>query len=412
MSDTSPASQNAVAYPQAYRDLVVVSVSLTLAMLANTMLLLTVPFAALDLDISPSMIGLVVSAPYILPLLVAIPIGGFVGQVGARKTIIAGGLGMAFGPVCSLLFPNLLGLLMNQVIAGLSNMVLIIAAQALISGLGQGKVLEKSFGWYTTCMSGGQLLGPLIAGYLIEHYSVRASFLAIAVIPLFSSLAALFFSSHANRGTPSTRFSASYRAQWGLLRNNRGVQLSLIMSSVSLFIMSVHSGFIPVYLEGLAITASVVGVLLSLRALTSMLVRLVMSQMIGWLGGRTRTIQIGVVCVTFSLMLTGLMGDQVILLGLLAVGIGIAGGISQPLSMVIISETASREQRAPSLAMRLMGNRLAQSLAPLVVGFLAELYGFPAAFALSSMLLLVLFFFWAWRTGFGGRFRAEHLGSE
>lgn len=178
-------------------------------------------------------------------------------------------------------------------------------------------MLEKSFGWYTTCMSGGQLLGPLIAGYLIENYSIRASFLAIALIPLFSSLAALFFSSHANRGTPSTGDSASYRAQWGLLRNNRGVQLSLIMSSVSL-----------------------------------------------------------------------------------------------PLSMVIISETVSREQRAPSLAMRLMGNRLAQSAAPLVVGLLAELYGFPAAFALSSMLLLVLFFFWAWHTGFGGPFRAEHLGRE
>lgn len=118
----------------------------------------------------------------------------------------------------------------------------------------------------------------------------------------------------------------------------------MAMASVSLFIMSVHSGFMPVYLEGLSISAATVGVLISLRALTSMLVRLVMSPMIGWLGGRTRSIQIGVLCVTLSLMLTALAGDRVGLLAVLAVGIGIAGGLSQPLSMVILSESVSKAQ--------------------------------------------------------------------
>jgi len=82
------------------------------------------------------------------------------------------------------------------------------------------------------------------------------------------------------------------------------------------------------------------------------------------LGGRTRAIQIGVICVTLSLMLTGLAGDQALFLALLAIGIGLASGISQPLSMVILAESVSQAQRAPSLAMRLMGNRLAQAVAP------------------------------------------------
>jgi len=43
--------------PKAFQDLLVVTVPLSLAMLANAMLLLTVPLKALALAISPSMIG-------------------------------------------------------------------------------------------------------------------------------------------------------------------------------------------------------------------------------------------------------------------------------------------------------------------------------------------------------------------
>ncbi len=407
MPDTPETPRDEIAYPEAYRDLVVVSLALSLAMLANTMLLLTVPFMALELQVSPAMIGLIVAAPYVLPLVLAIPIGGFVGRMGARNIILAGALGMSAGPLCSLFFPSLTGLLANQVIAGMSNMVLIIAAQSLVSGLGQGRVLERCFGWYTMCMSAGQLLGPLLAGYLIEHYSLHLSFATIAFIPLLSFVSALFFSSSAGYGGKSQRGNASYVAQWRLLRTNHGVQLAIIMSSVSLFIMGAHAGFMPIYLEGLAISASLIGVLLSLRALTSILVRLVMSRMIDWLGGRTRSIQIGVVVVTGALMLTGMVGDQVVLLALLTIAIGVAGGISQPLSMVILSESVSREQRSPSLATRLMGNRLAQASAPVMVGFLAELYGFPTAFALSAGILLLLFLVWSWRVGLGHGFTVD-----
>jgi hypothetical protein len=73
-----------VTQPQAARDLAVVTAALTLAMLANTMLLLTVPLMALELQISPSLTGLIISAPYILPLVLAIPVSGYVGCIGFK----------------------------------------------------------------------------------------------------------------------------------------------------------------------------------------------------------------------------------------------------------------------------------------------------------------------------------------
>lgn len=404
MSNTAAPGSDDIAYPQAYRDLIVVCIALTLAMLSNTMLLLTVPFKALELGISASLIGLILSAPYILPLALAIPIGGFVARTGAQKVILFGSLGMAVGPICSLLFQGEGGLLANQVIAGMSNIVLIIAAQSLVAGLGHGKALERCFGWFTTCMSAGQLVGPLLAGLVIEHYSVNHAFVLIAAFPLLASISALMFTAHARQGTPAPRAQAGYRAQWRLLNTNRGVQLSILLSAISLFVMSVHSSFMPVYLESLAISAGTIGLLLSTRALASMLVRVFMSRIIQLLGGRTATIRIAVFTTVICLMLTGLAGDMIALLALLAVGIGIAGGLSQPLSMVILSESVSREQRAPSLAMRLMGNRGAQVAAPVLVGLIADFTGFTTAFALVPLLLLALFLFWSRRAGLGSRY--------
>ncbi len=407
MSDSSTPSPDGIAYPQAYRDLIVVSIALTLAMLSNTMLLLTVPFKALELGISASLIGLILSAPYVLPLMLAIPIGAYVSRTGAQKVILFGALGMALGPTCSLLFPGVGGLLANQVIAGVSNIVLIIASQSLVSGLGHGKVLERCFGWYTTCLSGGQLVGPLLAGLLIEHYSVNHSFALIAIFPLLASASALLFSTQARQGTPAPRAKAGYRAQWQVLRTNSGVQLSMLIASTSLFVMSVHSSFMPIYLESLSITAATTGVLLSIRALASMLVRIFMSTLIERLGGRTTTIRFAVILITGSMMLTGLVGDQIALLAVLAACIGIAGGLSQPLSMVILSESVSREQRAPSLAMRLMGNRGAQVMAPVLVGVVADFTGFTTAFALVPLLLLALFALWSYQAGLGTRFNPD-----
>lgn len=393
-----------IAYPRAYRDLVVVCVALTLAMLSNTMLLLTVPFKALELGISASLIGLILSAPYILPLMLAIPLGALVARTGPQRIILFGALGMATGPACSLLFPGIGGLLANQVIAGISNIVLIIAAQSLVSELGHGKTLERCFGWYTTCMSAGQLVGPLLAGQVIEHFSVNHAFMLIAGFPLLSSASALLFSDHARQGSPAPRSTSGYRAQWQLLNSNRGVQLSILMAGISLFVMSVHSSFMPVYLESLAISAGTIGVLLSIRALASMLVRVFMSAIIERLGGRTATIRFAVILVTLALMLTGAAGDRMVLLAVLASCIGIAGGLSQPLSMVILSESVSREQRAPCLAMRLMGNRGAQVAAPLLIGLVADLTGFTTAFALVPLLLLALFAFWSRQAGLGTDF--------
>ena len=137
-----------------------------------------------------------------------------------------------------------------------------------------------------------------------------------------------------------------------------------------------------------AMTPVVIGVLVSLRAGVSMLIRPFMARMIALAGGRENTVLLSLGTLAAGIGLLGLF-EHMVLLGLLAVLVGIGSGLTQPLSMVILAESVEREKRSGALGMRLMANRVIHFLAPLMFGALLELGGFVLAFGLSGALIAV-----------------------
>lgn len=373
--------------PEAIRNLVMVCIGLTCVFVAQSMLMLAVPLRALELGASPSLVGVVLSAPYLLPLIFAIPLGGIVTRVGPQKIFFIGAVGMTIGPWISVAAPTFPGLVATQATIGLAHMLLVIAAQSVVAGLGRGPALERYFGWYTTCLSGGQLIGPLLAGYLIDSWSMSTTFIVAGVIPAAALVSSCYFVGAARHGHATPRALLGYRAQVSLLRDNVGVQMSIAVTVAVLFAMGAHAAFLPVYLEELTFSATLIGILISLRAFSSMLIRPVMPQVIRALRGRTNAVIASMVAVAMGVMWTGMTGS-VVALSVLAILVGLGSGISQPLSMVLLAEHVTAEQRSSALAMRLMGNRGAQVSAPLVLGIIAELVGFTLTFLFTGIALL------------------------
>ena len=276
-------------------------------------------------------------------------------------------------------------------IVGLSQILMVLAAQTVISGLGSGKALEKYFGWYTTSLSGGQLIGPILAGWLIDQSGARLTFGAMSAMALIGVLGALFLIGEANRGYANDKSLAGYRAQARLLKSNTGVQMSIALTVAGMFVLGAHGGFLPVYLESLEISATTIGALLSLRALSAMAVRPFMSTVITFVGGRSKAVILCVVFLMLGLMFTGVV-NSVVVLALLTVLVGIGSGISQPLSMVILAEHVAKERRPSALGMRLMANRGVQFLAPFLLGALAEYTNFAVAFLIGGVFVMFFLF--------------------
>ena len=74
-----------------------ICLSLGSAFVVQTMLLVAVPLEAIALGATPLMLGLIVSAPYVLPLLLALPFGSLVARLGSPRTLQIGAVAMVIG---------------------------------------------------------------------------------------------------------------------------------------------------------------------------------------------------------------------------------------------------------------------------------------------------------------------------
>ena len=364
-----------------------VCLSLTLCFVVYSMLIVVVPVYGLQLGASPLVLGAVLSAQYLLPLALAIPLGGVVSRFGGRATLITGAGLMVAGLLAMHLWPGFGGLVLGQLLVGLAHLQMVLAAQTIIANLGTGPRLEKYFGWYSTWLSGGQVIGPLLAGLLLNASGTAYVFLVMAAFALVAGVVGFWLTGQATERIQVTRKQAGFRAQWALMQSNRGVQLSVLVTVLGMFALGVYGSYLPVYLESLAISPVIIGILVSLRAGVSMVIRPFMASIIQLAGGRVNTVFLSLVTVSAGIALLGAT-EQVVVMGLLAVLVGIGSGLTQPLSMVILAESVDRAKRSGALGMRLMANRAIHFLAPLMFGLLLELGGFALAFSASGLAIV------------------------
>lgn len=367
-----------------------ICLSLGTAFVVQTMLLVAVPLAAIELGATPLMLGLIVSAPYILPLLLALPFGSLVSRLGSPRTLQMGAVAMVIGTGLLAVVPGFKGLIAGQLVIGLAQLLMIISAQTAITYLGQGTALEKYFGWYTTYLSIGQMMGPLLAGWIIDYRGGPGAAFYGALAASFVALVSFFM---ANQRTSSddqqgVGFLSSVGQQWQLLKTSQGVKLSLIISLAAMLALGAHGSYFPVYLESLALSGTTIGLLVSLRALASMAVRPFTSAIVSLLHGRYATMSLTLLFMALGLMLVGVTGN-VYWLCIFSILVGLGVGLSQPLSMVVIAESVPERQRAHALAVRLMANRAMQFAAPLLLGVVTQLGGFTLAYFACGVLLLL-----------------------
>lgn len=374
---------------KARRNFMLICLGLISAFIVQTMLLVAVPLAALDLGASPALVGGILSAPHLLPLVLALPLAGIITRNGGRAAVMVAGLGLMLGAWLPLVVSGLMGLVLTQLLVGTAHMVMILAGQAIVSGLGTGKVLERHFGLYTTCISAGQLIGPLLAGWLLDLDGRSLTFGVTGAVAGLALISGIGLTGSARKGGDVERSITGFRAQLGLVRTHSGMQVSLALTVSVIFVLGAYGTFLPVYLESLSVSATGIGVLLSLRALSAMTIRPFMSFSIWALGGRVRAMLISAMVAGVGLMFTG-GSDNMVFLGVLAVLIGIGSGISQPLSMVVLAETVPMPQRASAMGMRLMANRAVQFLAPVSLGLVAEVLPYSVTFFIGGVVVMLL----------------------
>lgn len=234
------------------------------------------------------------------------------------------------------------------------------------------------------------MVGPLLAGAWIQWAGgVGYLFLVMASIALIGGLAGLALTGDATLGISVTRKQAGFRAQASILRRNTGVQVSIAITVAGMFALSIYGSYLPVYLDSLEMSAMMIGILVSVRSGVSMVIRPFIPWIINTVGGRDKTTVLALGSVSLGVACLGIAGN-VPAIALLSVLVGLGGGLTQPLSMVVLAESVGREQRSGALGMRLMANRAVHFVAPLVFGAILGVSGFGLSFGLSGLFIVAV----------------------
>jgi len=243
---------------------------------------------------------------------------------------------------------------------------------------------EAALGWYTMSVSFGMIVGPLLAGAVIQRSQpldgVAVSITAAILAAICSSLLPEGKTKPTVRSAPASTVALPWRGVEGA-----GFRSGFVASIVITLVSTVFEVFLPVHLAAAGVSPASIGGIISTRAVAAMMIRPFTSQVIRLFGGRPNAVLVTVVCVTAVLAPMGVVTQPLLLVPLVLV-LGFAAGIGIPLSIITAVEGISPEVQGRALGQRLVGNHIVMAIAPAVVGSVATAFGFVLAFPLAALV--------------------------
>lgn len=344
-------------------------------------------YRALELDVPGFALGLLAASYAVFPLLLALPIGGLVDRLGERR-LLAIGSAVVLGCSAFLLFfgTSVPALVAGTALLGAGQLACVVGQQAVVANNANSIRLDSAFGYLTFAASLGQAVGPLAISF-VGGASVRpdtnAIFLLATAMSLVLFATTFVISSKVSRRRRMSKGAAGARGGAAALLRTPGVVRALATSATVLAVVDLTVVYLPALGAERGLTAATVGLMLTVRAVFSMISRLGLGSMSRKLG-RMRLLVLSLAISTVALAVAAIPMPMWLLFVVMAF-LGLGLGIGQPLTMSWLSAQAPEGQRGRALALRLAGNRVGQVVLPSAIGVVAVGLGAAGVFLASAV---------------------------
>jgi MFS family permease len=340
---------------------------------------------AADLGADIFHVGLLAALYAVLPLVFAVYAGKVSDRFGTRLPMVLGSFGLALGLLVPALTGQLSWLYVSPLLISLSFIFFHVSTQNLVGSLSDANTRVRNFGVYSLAPAVSGFVGALIAGFGIDHLGARLSFVLLASLALICGVFLLRYW-NALPSQPKTQEPARNHRVMDLVANP-GLRRAFIASGVTLAGVELFTFYFPLYGRSIGLSASVIGMIVSMQAAAFFVVRALMP----WLVKRASEEKV----LTYSLCLAGatyllipLFQDAVVL-ALIAFSLGLSLGCGQPLSTILTYNRAPAGRSGEALGVRITANRLVEVVIPLVFGAVGATFGLWPVFWANSMFLLV-----------------------
>jgi len=348
-----------------------------------------ITYRALENGASGYQIGLIASIYALVPLVIAVQMGRWVGRIGEVPLLLTGcisfiALGLAFA-----FLNNIVAIAAATALAGVAHLSNVAASQAMVASRSPHELQDQNFGYFSFSTSMGHTFGPMLGGIIAGSSGVLprsstsafvfASILALlAIVPFF-----LFKGLKEVRSQEERDAAGSIRARDVIKRP--GIKPAIWTSLAVASTNDVLVVILPLVGTELGISPVVIGAILSIRSASAMVSRFSLGRLTKRFGSAN--------VMNFSIIISAIFlfasayASTAVTLGVVMAMIGFLLGIGQPLTMSIVSKKTPIEERAMAISIRLFGNRLGQFLVPLGAGALAAPFGAGAVFVGLAALI-------------------------
>lgn len=340
------------------------------------------PLLALQQGHGKAGAGMLVALFALTQVFLSLPAGRFADRHGLKRPLRWCVIAATSGLCAAVIWPIYPVLCATALLCGGAVGSATIATQRHVGRVAQSQAeLERAYSLAGLAPAGANMLGPLLAGILIDHAGFRAAFGAMAMLPLVAWL--LVRRVHDDGGV-APAVGAERGTAWELLmlpHMRRLMFMNVLITSAWDF----HSFMVPVLGHERGISASAIGTILGCFALAVGLVRFLVPAMLRhareWMLITAAAAAVG--CVLLAYPFT----QSAITMAVLSTCFGVAAGAVQPMALTLLHHISPPHRRGEAMAMRLMFSNSTGVVMPVLLGAAGGLLGASGVFWLMGSLV-------------------------
>lgn len=123
-----------------------------------------ITYRALENGASGYEIGLIAAVYALAPLLIAVPMGRWVGKIGERPLLFAGCLSFILLGIAFAFLNNIIAIAAATAITGIAHLSNVAASQAMVANRSPMNMQDQNFGYFSFSTSLGHSVGPALGG--------------------------------------------------------------------------------------------------------------------------------------------------------------------------------------------------------------------------------------------------------
>jgi predicted MFS family arabinose efflux permease len=336
---------------------------------------------AIKLGAHPVAIGMLAASFSVIPILFSWASGRWVDRFGSRWLLLIGVIGTASGMLLPYFAPSLATIFIAGLLSGLSITFCNVSLQNLVGLMSAPENRARNFGNYTLAGSTAAFIGPLIAGFSIDHAGYDYTCLivvAIAIVPV----SMLVMRGGALPG--GSREAKPAGNLWHAM-TLPGVWPVLAASCVAQTAGDFFQFYMPVYAHDAGLSPSAIGIVLAAYSAATFVARIFLPGLIQrW--SEQKLLVYAFVLSGFALMLVPVFHSAA-LLAPISFLIGLGMGCTAPITMMLMFTRSAEGRSGEAMGLRLTADNITRFFGPVLFGMIASAAGLAAVFWLNALML-------------------------